>query len=62
MFRFSRKLRWVKRKIKEWNKRAHGNIFKTKDQIAQELKEVEERIQEEGRSQMLDQIERDIFL
>lgn len=50
MYRFSKKLNWIKRRIKVWNREVFENIFETKGVLLGELKEIENRIQTEGRS------------
>lgn len=53
MYKFSKKLDWLKRRLKKYR-----NIFEAKNQLERELKAVKARIQEEGRSQVLYQIKR----
>lgn len=57
MFRFSRKLNWVKRQVKIWNKEIFGNIFEDKTALLSELSRIEDRIEVEVRTQLLDQQE-----
>ena len=48
MFRVTRKLSNVKRKIKVWNKIDFGHIFKEKEDLSVKLSSVQEPIQQEG--------------
>lgn len=48
LFRIAKKLNILKAKIKIWNKETFGDIFKSKAQIKTEIKEVQDKIQEDG--------------
>ena len=48
MFKVTRKLSNVKRKIKVWNKSDFGHIFKEKEELSIKLSSVQDSIQEEG--------------
>eukprot|EP00253_Pinus_taeda_P028248 PITA_28248 len=53
MARFQKKLKFLKGEIKRWNKNTFGNIFKEKDKILQDLKNIQQRLILEGRSEKL---------
>eukprot|EP00253_Pinus_taeda_P015391 PITA_15391 len=53
MARFQKKLQLLKGEIKRWNKNTFGNIFKEKDKILQDLKNIQQRLILEGRSEEL---------
>lgn len=37
---FQKKLKYLKEEIKRWNKATFGNIFKSKELLTQEMKEI----------------------
>eukprot|EP00253_Pinus_taeda_P004859 PITA_04859 len=53
MARFQKKLKLLKGEIKRSNKNTFGNIFKEKDKILQDLKNIQQRLILEGRSEEL---------
>ena len=57
MARFQKKLKLLKAKIKRWNKTTFGNIFKEKEILTQEIKDIQQRMISEGRSEELAQKE-----
>lgn len=60
MYRFSKNLDQVKRQVKGLNKEVFQNIHDLKVQTNKDLNEIERRIQDEGKSQDLDKIEREL--
>lgn len=57
MSRFQRKLKHLKEEIKRWNKTTFGNIFKAKEILTQEMKDIQQRMISEGRPEELAQKE-----
>lgn len=60
MARFQKKLKLLKAEIKRWNKSTFGNILKEKEQLIQEIKNTQQRIILEGRSEELTQKEQEM--
>ena len=54
---FQKKLKYLKEEIKRWNKYTFGNIFKSKEQLTQEMKAIQQKMILEGRSEELSQKE-----
>jgi len=54
---FQKKLKYLKEEIKRWNKSTFGNIFKSKEQLTQEMKAIQQKMILEGRSEELSQKE-----
>lgn len=54
---FQKKLKHLKEEIKRWNKDTFGNIFKSKELLTQEMKEIQQRMILEERSKELSQKE-----
>jgi len=50
---FQRKLKYLKGEIKCWNHSVFGNIFKMKDALNQEMKAVQQKMINEGRTKNL---------
>eukprot|EP00253_Pinus_taeda_P010958 PITA_10958 len=59
MARFQKKLKLLKEEIKRWNKTTFGNIFREKELLIQEIKNIQQRIISEGRSEELVQKEQE---
>jgi len=57
---FQRKLKHLKEEIKHWNKFIFSNIFKSKEILTQEMKDIQQKIISEGRSEELVQKEQAI--
>eukprot|EP00253_Pinus_taeda_P032540 PITA_32540 len=53
MARFQKKLKLLKGEIKRWNKNTFGNVFEEKEKILQDLKNIQQRLILEGRSEEL---------
>eukprot|EP00253_Pinus_taeda_P008458 PITA_08458 len=60
MARFKKKLQLLKGEIKRWNKNTFGNIFREKDKILKDLKNIQQRLILEGRSEELAQKEQEM--
>eukprot|EP00253_Pinus_taeda_P029932 PITA_29932 len=60
MARFQMKLKMLKGEIKQWNKNTFGNILKEKAILIQEIKQIQQKIIMEGRSEELMQKEQKV--
>eukprot|EP00253_Pinus_taeda_P021755 PITA_21755 len=60
MARFQKQLKMLKVEIKRWNKSTFGNILKEKERIIAEIKQTQQKIILEGRTEELAQKEQDL--
>jgi hypothetical protein len=53
MYRFQQRLKYIKAKLKKWNKETFGNIFKEKIELEAKMEQLQQHIIENGRTRML---------
>jgi hypothetical protein len=57
MYKLQQKLKYVKQKLKAWNKEEFGNIFQAKNQLTMKMEHIQQKMIQTGRIDQLIQEE-----